>query len=178
MSITRRRRGNACAQIFGLALLTVGCWGGPVAAEPHGPEDRARSADVERRRSRTVSLVQRFIGVPYLWGGESAAGFDCSGLVKYVYALAGIAMPHNAAQQYKYGVPVTRDELKPGDLVFFDELRHNGIYVGDGRFVHAGSTGGTVGVSRLDDSWFKVRWVGARRLTADGIASLASDSRM
>jgi cell wall-associated NlpC family hydrolase len=125
-----------------------------------------------------VKLVQRFIGVPYLWGGESAAGFDCSGLVKHVYALAGIAMPHNVAQQYKYGVPVSRDELKPGDLVFFDQLRHNGIYVGEGKFVHAGRTGGNVGVARLDDSWFKLRWVGARRLTADGIASLAPDSRL
>jgi cell wall-associated NlpC family hydrolase len=168
MSTTRRDRGNAGAQIFALALLTVGCWLGPVAAEPHGPDDRARSADVEHRRSRTVSLVQRFIGAPYLWGGESAEGFDCSGLVKYVYALAGIAMPHNVAQQYRYGVPVSRDELKPGDLVFFDELRHNGIYVGDGRFIHAGRSGGNVGVARLEDSWFRIRWFGARRLTAEG----------
>ena len=125
-----------------------------------------------------MSLAKRFIGVPYLWGGESGAGFDCSGLVKHVYALTGIAMPHNVAQQYKYGVPVPRDELKPGDLVFFDQLRHNGIYVGEGRFVHAGRSGGNVAVSRLDDSWFKIRWVGARRLTADGLASAGSDPRM
>lgn len=178
MSTTRRHRGIAWARILRLALLAIACSAELVTAEPHGPDDRARSADLEHRRSKTVSLVKRFIGVPYVWGGESAAGFDCSGLVKYVYKLAGISMPHNAAQQYKYGVPVTRDELKPGDLVFFDQLRHNGIYVGDGRFVHAGRTGGNVGVSRLDDSWFKIRWVGARRVTADGIASLASDSRM
>jgi len=177
MSTTRRHRGNAWARILRLALVAIACSAELVTAEPHGPNDRARSADIERRRSRTVSLVMRFIGVPYVWGGESTGGFDCSGLVKYVYALAGITMPHNAAQQYKYGVPVTRDELKPGDLVFFDELRHNGIYVGDGRFVHAGRTGGTVGISRLDDSWFKVRWVGARRLTADGLASALADSR-
>ena len=163
--------------MLGLTLLATACSVGPVTAEPHGPDDRARSSDFEHRRSRTVRLVQRFIGVPYLWGGESVTGFDCSGLVKYVYALAGIAMPHNAAQQYRYGVPVSRDELKPGDLVFFDELRHNGIYVGDGRFIHAGQTGGNVGVARLEDAWFKIRWFGARRLTGEGLPGSARDSR-
>src|SRR5437762_10744946 len=176
MSTRQRCSGNACAHIFGLVLLSVGSWVGPVAAEPHGPDDWTSSADVERRRSRTVSLVQRFIGVPYRWGGESAEGFDCSGLVKYVYALAGIVMPHNVAQQYKYGVPVSRDELKPGDLVFFDELRHNGIYVGDGRFVHAGRSGGSVGGARLGDSWLKIRWLGARRLTAEGLSGAGDES--
>jgi len=169
MSTTRRARGSAGTRLFALVLMAGACWIGPAAAEPHRPDDRARSADFEHRRSKTVSLVKRFIGVPYLWGGESVAGFDCSGLVKHVYALAGIAMPHNAAQQYQYGVPVPRDQLRPGDLVFFDELRHNGIYVGDGRFVHAGRSSGNVVVARLDDSWFRIRWFGARRLTADGL---------
>jgi hypothetical protein len=177
MSTTRRRHGNAWARSLGLALLAAGCWIGPAAAEPHGPEDRTRSADFERRRSRTVNLVKRFVGVPYLWGGESVDGFDCSGLVKYVYGLAGIAIPHNVAMQYRYGVPIPRDELKPGDLVFFDQLRHNGIYVGDGRFVHAARTGGNVVIARLEDSWFRMRWFGARRFTGDGLPGFTSASR-
>ncbi|PYM90334.1 MAG: hypothetical protein DME04_23315 [Candidatus Rokuibacteriota bacterium] len=177
MSIAERRHGHTRAWVLGLALVAAACWTGPVAAEPHGPDDRDRSADLERRRHTTASIAKRFIGVPYLWGGESADGFDCSGLVKRVYALAGIAMPHNVALQYKYGVPVSRDELRPGDLVFFDQLRHNGIYIGDGRFVHAGKTGGNVAVSRLEDSWFRTRWFGARRLTSDGIARAGADPR-
>ena len=135
------------------------------------------SAEASVSGTRTVTLAAAQRGKPYRYGASGPRAFDCSGLVKYVYALAGIAMPHNVAQQYKYGVPVSRDELRPGDLVFFDELRHNGIYVGDGRFVHAGRSGGSVGVARLEDSWFKIRWFGARRLTAEGLSSAGADSR-
>jgi hypothetical protein len=74
-----------------------------------------------------------------------------------------VSVPHNAAQQYRLGMPVDRDRLAPGDLVFFDRLRHNGIYLGDGRFVHATTPGG-VQIARLDNEWFRTRWVGARRL--------------
>ena len=74
-----------------------------------------------------------------------------------------MSIPHNAAQQYRYGTAVARDELVPGDLVFFDRLRHNGIYLGDGRFIHATKPGG-VKLARLDNEWFSSRWVGARRL--------------
>jgi cell wall-associated NlpC family hydrolase len=95
--------------------------------------------------------------------GASPSGFDCSGLVSYVYGRVGISIPHNAAQQYRFGTPVSREQLIPGDLVFFDRLRHNGIYLGDGRFVHATTPGG-VKIARLDDDWFRQRWVGARRL--------------
>ncbi len=107
-------------------------------------------------------MAQSYLGVPYVWAGASPAGFDCSGLVSYVYGRLGVSIPHNAAQQYRYGTPVDRDDLVPGDVVFFDRLRHNGIYVGDGRFVHA--TSGGVKLARLDDGWFRQRWVGARRL--------------
>ena len=112
---------------------------------------------------RAVRLAQQQLGVPYRWGGSSPSGFDCSGLVSYVYGRVGISIPHNAAQQYRFGTPVSREQLIPGDLVFFDRLRHNGIYLGDGRFVHATTPGG-VKIARLDDDWFRQRWVGARRL--------------
>ena len=108
-------------------------------------------------------MAESYLGVPYVWSGASPSGFDCSGLVSYVYGRLGTSIPHNAAQQYRFGTPVDRDDLVPGDVVFFDRLRHNGIYVGDGRFVHAASLGG-VKLARLEDEWFRQRWVGARRL--------------
>lgn len=178
MSIVARDKGNSSTWFLLPALLLAVCWPGPVGSEPRDPLERDRSAAFEQRRHKTASLVKRFIGVPYLWGGESAAGFDCSGLVKYVYARAGVVMPHNVAKQYRYGVPVSRDELKPGDLVFFDQLRHNGIYVGDGRFVHAARTGKRVTVAKLEDSWFKSRWVGARRLFVEEFAHIGFASGM
>jgi cell wall-associated NlpC family hydrolase len=110
-------------------------------------------------------------GAPYVWGGARPAGFDCSGFVLYVFAKAGIALPHNVAQQYRHGVPVTREELEPGDLVFFDHLRHNGIYIGQGRFIHAARSGKSVVISRLDDRWYESRWAGGRRLSS--VASTA-----
>jgi cell wall-associated NlpC family hydrolase len=99
-----------------------------------------------------------------VWGGESPSGFDCSGLVMYAYAKVGIAIPHSVAKQYARGTPVSKRDLQPGDLVFFDRLRHNGIYIGGSEFIHAGRSGRAVRISRLDEDWFKARWVGARRL--------------
>jgi cell wall-associated NlpC family hydrolase len=108
-------------------------------------------------------VATSYLGVPYVWAGSSPSGFDCSGLVTFVFARFGVSIPHNAALQYRYGVPVPRDRLRPGDLVFFNQLRHNGIYLGDGRFIHSTYPGG-VKISNLDDAWFRTRWVGARRL--------------
>jgi len=81
-----------------------------------------------------------------------------------VYAQVGVSLPHNAATQYRQGTPVSRDRLEPGDLVFFDRLRHNGIYVGNGRFIHSRQTGKRVSIASLDEDWYAARWVGARRL--------------
>jgi len=116
------------------------------------------------RAQRVVDIVRKYVGTPYRWGGTSPSGFDCSGLVRYVYAQVGVSLPHNAAQQYRYGVPVSRDRLEPGDLVFFDRLRHSGIYIGRGRFIHARQTGKRVSIAKLDDDWYAENWVGARRL--------------
>ena len=104
----------------------------------------------------------KYLGIPYAWGGASPAGFDCSGLVMYVYAQLGILLPHYAAAQYGFGSPVSRDQLQPGDLVFFDGLSHVGIYIGGGQVVHAPQTGDVVKISSLSD--FGAGYVGARRL--------------
>jgi cell wall-associated NlpC family hydrolase len=120
-------------------------------------------APTNERGVIAARIAQSYLGVPYIWSGASPSGFDCSGLVSYVYGRLGVSIPHNAAQQFRFGTPVDRAELVPGDVVFFDHLRHNGIYVGDGRFVHATTPGG-VKMARLEDDWFRKRWVGARRL--------------
>jgi cell wall-associated NlpC family hydrolase len=115
------------------------------------------------RNATAARLATRYLGAPYVWAGATPSGFDCSGLVMYAFGKVGLAIPHNAAQQFRLGTPVDRDRLMPGDVVFFNQLRHNGIYLGDGRFVHATKPGG-VRIARLDDDWFRTRWVGARRL--------------
>jgi cell wall-associated NlpC family hydrolase len=131
----------------------------------HTPGQREGARVPESERGRRAAMVAlKYRGVPYQWGSAGPSGFDCSGLVRHVYAQVGVWLPHNAAQQFDYGTPVGRDELQPGDLVFFDRLRHIGIYLGEGRIIHARQTGKHVGVALLDDEWFRARWVGARRL--------------
>ncbi len=141
-----------------VAAALAGCSAVSVPAPTaERPTDSARGQTV-------VALAKQHVGAPYRWGGSSPSGFDCSGLVRYVYGQVGIALPHNAAQQYRLGMPVAREDLEPGDLVFFDRLRHNGIYVGDGRFIHARPTGRRVAIASLDDEWYASHFVGARRL--------------
>jgi cell wall-associated NlpC family hydrolase len=111
-----------------------------------------------------VGVAMQYLGTPYVWGGASPGGFDCSGLVAFVYGQLGVSLPHHAADQYNYGVPVSRDQLEPGDLVFFDGLGHVGIYIGGGQFIHAPHTGDVVKISSLNDSWYAATYVGARRL--------------
>jgi cell wall-associated NlpC family hydrolase len=111
-----------------------------------------------------VGIAMQYLGTPYVWGGASPGGFDCSGFVMYVYSQVGVYLPHLAAGQYNYGTPVSQDELQPGDLVFFDGLGHVGIYIGGGQFVHSPHTGDVVKISSLSDSWYAATYFGARRL--------------
>jgi cell wall-associated NlpC family hydrolase len=115
-------------------------------------------------QTRVVSTALQYVGAPYARGGTSPAGFDCSGFVMFVYRRHGVALPHSAEAQYRLGSAVARDKLQPGDIVFFDRLGHSGIYIGDARFVHATKPGDVVKVSRIDEDWYRRRWVGARRI--------------
>jgi cell wall-associated NlpC family hydrolase len=112
-----------------------------------------------------------FQGTPYRPAGADPSGFDCSGLVQYVFARHGIAVPRSVAEQFRTGREVDADRLEPGDLVFFRinarDVSHVGIAVGGGRFVHAPSGRGTVRVSVLDAPYWAKRYAGARRVGGD-----------
>jgi peptidoglycan DL-endopeptidase CwlO len=128
------------------------------------PSEAAVAAAPPSRYGGVVGIAMQYLGVPYVWGGASPSGFDCSGLIMYAYAQIGVSLPHHAASQYAMGVAVSRDALQPGDLVFFNGLGHAGIYIGGGQFIHAPHTGDVVKISSLSDSWYESTWVGARRI--------------
>jgi peptidoglycan DL-endopeptidase CwlO len=115
------------------------------------------------RYGGVVGIAMQYLGTPYVYGGSSPSGFDCSGFIMYVYAKIGVSLPHNAAAQYGYGTPVSRDQLQAGDLVFFNGLGHAGIYVGGGSFIHSPHTGDVVKISSMS-GWYSSTYVGARRL--------------
>jgi peptidoglycan DL-endopeptidase CwlO len=112
-----------------------------------------------------VAIAMQYLGVPYVWGGSSPGGFDCSGLVMYVYAQVGVSLPHYTGAQWGMGVPVAYSDLQPGDLVFFDGLGHVGIYIGGGEFIHAPHTGDVVRIDSLSEGWYAATYDGARRIT-------------
>jgi cell wall-associated NlpC family hydrolase len=114
--------------------------------------------------ARAVRLARKQLGVPYRWGGSSPAGFDCSGLVSWVYARLGVGLPHNAAALYGVGRDVRLAAMRPGDLVFFSGLGHVGIYIGRGRMIHAPQSGRNVEIEALGSRSSPP--VGARRITA------------
>ena len=115
------------------------------------------------RYGGVVGIAMRYLGVPYRWGGASPSGFDCSGFTMYVYAQIGVSLPHYTGAQWNMGSPVSRGDLQPGDLVFFNGLGHMGIYVGGGNFIHAPHTGDVVKISSMT-GWYSSTYVGARRL--------------
>jgi cell wall-associated NlpC family hydrolase len=135
----------------------------------------AQAADAAERndaglRSDIVVRALTLIDTPYRYGGSSpVAGFDCSGLVNYVFQSVGAPqLPRRTEDIGKVGEPITRSQLEPGDLVFFNTLSraysHVAIYIGDGRFLHAPARGGRVRIEALDDRYWRARFDGARRL--------------
>jgi cell wall-associated NlpC family hydrolase len=113
---------------------------------------------------RVVSYARHFIGIPYRYGGSTpGSGFDCSGLVRFVYQHFGIALPHSSWGDLSHGRRVSRRSLRPGDLVFFYDAGHVGIYVGDGRFIDAPHSGARVRISTMGAY---SGYYGARRFSA------------
>jgi cell wall-associated NlpC family hydrolase len=113
---------------------------------------------------RVVGYAERFRGIRYVYGGSTpGSGFDCSGFVRFVYSHFGVSLAHSSYAQFGRGRHVARSSLRAGDLVFFDGLGHVGIYVGNGRFIHAPHSGTRVRVETLA-GWYSSRFAGARRL--------------
>ena len=141
-------------------------------AGPHAPV-RAEGAD-SPLATELVLRALSLLGVNYRFGGSSPdTGLDCSGLVRHVFREAvGVALPRRADEISKAGEVIDRSQLRPGDLVFFNTLRrafsHVGIYIGDGRFVHAPSRGGGVRIEHMDEQYWSKRFNGARRMLEDG----------
>ena len=140
--------------------------------EPQTSPDFSSTHEPVPRAQRSEALLQTLLslGIDYRNGGRSpVSGFDCSGLVAHVYLQAyGVKLPHNTRSQSETGVPVSLAELEPGDLVFYDTLNrpysHVGIYLGDGRFVHAPKSGTRVRVESLKSAYWTQRFNGARRI--------------
>lgn len=113
------------------------------------------------------SEVTQLVGTPYKWGGTTVSGFDCSGFIRYIFDKYGLDLPRTSASQALVGVQVDREELRLGDLVFFNTsgsgISHAGIYIGNDEFAHASSSRG-VRISKLTESYYQSRYVTARRV--------------
>lgn len=131
----------------------------PGAATPDTGVSRSVGSDL-------IDNAMSLLGIPYVSGGTSRSGFDCSGFTQYVFKGSDISLPRTAAEQFNVGSSVSRDQLKSGDLVFFTTYApgasHVGIYIGDGHFVAASNSG--VSISSLNENYYSSRYLGARRV--------------
>ena len=131
-----------------------------------GPDQYAANRD--ELRENIITTANRYVGIPYRWGGESArTGFDCSGLTMVVYRLNGLELPRSSRKQWKTGKPIKRGKLAKGDLVFFatsggKQVSHVGIYTGGNKFLHAPGRGRKIRTSSMSNNYFKSRYLGAR----------------
>lgn len=164
---------TAAAGVLAVLVSTAG-----FAAEPPQPPSKVEAAHAAlvKASHRVASLVDQavlFIGVPYRWAGTDERGFDCAGFVKKTFAAVGIKLPRTAADQYlAEGKKVTRDELLPGDLVFFRNtykrgISHVGVYLGGGKFIHASTSQKRVSIDPLDQPYYLSRFAGGRRMVTE-----------
>ena len=144
--------------------------GGKTTGTSVSPTTLKNSANYQANSTanRIIATARQYLGVPYLWGGTSPSGFDCSGFTYYVFRQHGISLYRNSASQYQNGTYVAKSNLQPGDLVFFQNtyregISHVGIYIGDGSFIHASSSQG-VTISQLSNSYWASHYYGARRV--------------
>ena len=128
----------------------------------------SRGRGNSRKAQILLSMARQYGGVPYVWAGRSPSGFDCSGFIYYVFDQLGYGLPRMADGQFEVGIPVSRNSLEPGDLVFFETYEpgpsHVGIYIGNDQFIHASSGAGHVTVTPLNKTYYRDRYLGARRI--------------
>jgi len=151
----------------GIVALLLAAWLGGCASAPPAPTvAEARASD--DTANKAVVYAREMLGKPYRYAGDTPAGFDCSGLVRYSYGRAGVSLPRDTQALRRYGVPVSTRTLRVGDLLFFDQegkkASHVGMFLGDGRFIHAPSSGGRVRTDSLEAEFWKKHFVEARRI--------------
>src|SRR5688572_22779363 len=162
-----------------LAMLATGCAtkgtvatprpfpGAAVPSRPAPPAESMATAPASVQPA-VIALALSLRGTQYINGGSDPSGFDCSGFVQWVFAQHGTALPREVKQQYRVGDDIDRDEVRPGDLVFFETVSpgasHVGIALGGGEFVHAPSSRGVVRTERYTVEYWAKRWIGARRI--------------
>ena len=138
------------------------------AEEATQAKDASPSRGLTQTASNILLTAKKYLGVRYVYGGESAKGFDCSGFVQYVFNKHGINLPRSSSQQATVGVKVSKSEAKPGDLVYFNTqagkaISHVGIYLGNNQFIHASQNDG-ITITSLDSSYYKPRLVTIKRV--------------
>jgi cell wall-associated NlpC family hydrolase len=138
----------------------------PIGAEAVDPGRMVSLAGGNAVGNDVVKKGLTFLGTPYVWGGESPKGFDCSGLCQYLYAQQGVSIPRVSQDQFRAGRAVPTAQMQPGDLVFFQkngDVHHVGIYLGGGKFLQAPHTGDVVKISSLSEPYYRAQFAGARR---------------
>ena len=171
---------------FAAVLFLAGCAGTPQTPDPAArtpvpaPPDSSLPAPVlSPLRTQVVFTAMQMVGVPYLWGGSTPAGFDCSGLVQYAYSNAGLQLPRTAAAQFAASTPLTLENAVAGDLLFFNDrsrTSHVAIYLGEGRFVHAPNGGSHVSLDNLGTSYWRTHFSGAGRIIPQGLVRSSPDT--
>jgi cell wall-associated NlpC family hydrolase len=159
MSRQRTFRIGATIALLLLSLHLAGCGSKPYRPTGQVPE-----------RQQVIEAARDMLGIPYRYGGTSPTrGFDCSGLVQYAYRQAGIKVPRTTGEQYRAALPLKRQALRPGDVVFFRThgqrfVSHVGIYLGQGKFIHAPSSGKHVSINSLQDDYWRRRYTSGGRM--------------
>ena len=163
---------------FALVALVTGCGGSVTSSQTVIPQAVIDEAELHRPALRLIeppptlgeraaTIALKAVGVPYRWGGASpTSGFDCSGLVYWTYSRLGVALPHSSYALYERGRRIPPARMRPGDVLFFYDLGHVGLYLGNGRMVHAPQTGRSVEVVNLRGSYYSRGFVAARRVAS------------